>query len=481
MNSPSIKRSLLIRCGSGVAVLLCILCAGIYLLVRESLYRELDASIQETASLLGNQVELENDGITFEWQEGLGTNQSLVADGLFQFWDENSNATTRSPGLHSRDLPRFTGIDGKPLVRNVTLPDGRRGRAVGLRIYPFVLADEIENMKLRGRVIDTKSLPHVLVVARDAEPVQHTLDRLRWVSAGGMLLTLGLGFALIHRVVGVTLRPIDDLSAQVKDRAEHQLDLALEVPGEMPSELAGLAENFDRLLGRVAAIRQREKDFIRHAAHELRTPIAGLQATAELALSQNRDAAAYAAHLSTCHKTATELGELVKRLTALARIGQPAKPVTIVSLDVRRELKDLLAPFLPRFDANDLKVSLDCPDGKLEASGDRTSLRIILTNLLDNANSYATPGTEVSMIVRAHSGRVEISISNHVTDPPPNPDQLFEPLFRSNNSRHDAASHLGIGLTLSLETAVAMGANLKARVLQDNRIEFILSLPQEPH
>ena len=76
MSTPSIRRTLLLRCGVGVGILLCLLSTATYLIVRHGLIRELDRSITQTAALLSNQVELENGHITFEWQEGLGTNRA---------------------------------------------------------------------------------------------------------------------------------------------------------------------------------------------------------------------------------------------------------------------------------------------------------------------------------------------------------------------------------------------------------------------
>lgn len=480
MRAPSIRRNLLLRCGAGTGLLLCILSIGVYLLVRQSLYRELDESIAQTAALLANQVEYEEYAINFEWKEGIGTNRSLNENGLFQFWDEKNGDTTRSPGLGSHDLPRFTGIEGRPLLRNITLADGNRGRAIGLRVVPFVLPDEIEKMKATGLVIDPKTLPHILVVARDAEPVHHTLERLRWVLAGGALLTLALGFFIIQRIVSVSLRPIDDMSAQMKDRTEHQLDSALVVPGEMPVELTGLAQSFDSLLARVAAIRLRERDFIRHAAHELRTPIAGLRATTDLALSQRRDAAAYAAHLETCQRTAVELGELVKRLSALSRIGMSATPASLESIDVRKVLNSCLDSFAPLFEQRQLTVVCDVLPETLIANADPTLLRIIVNNLLDNAASYSPSPGEVRIESRYAEGRVELRMANRSDDLPENLERLFEPLFRKESSRKDAETHLGIGLTLSLEAATAMGATLQARKKDAGGwIEFVLAIPAE--
>ncbi|RYD65888.1 MAG: hypothetical protein EOP83_06370, partial [Verrucomicrobiaceae bacterium] len=104
MSTPSIRRSLLIRCGIGIGLLLALLSQGIYMMIRQSLYQELDDSIRDTAAILANQVEFEEETITYEWQEGLGTNRGLIEDTPFQFWDEAHRTTTRSPSLEHRDL-----------------------------------------------------------------------------------------------------------------------------------------------------------------------------------------------------------------------------------------------------------------------------------------------------------------------------------------------------------------------------------------
>jgi two-component system sensor histidine kinase QseC len=476
MSPPSIRRTLFIRFGLGVGVLLCLLSAGIYLLVRESLYHELDESIRETAAILANQVELNNESIIYEWQRGIGTNRGLIDAALFQFWDESSASTTRSPALGLRDLPKFCGLAGAPRFRHIRLPEGHRARAVGLRVFPFVLPGEVAAMKARGRVIDPKSLPHILVVARDAEPVRQALGRLRWVLAGGATLTLGLGFVLVDRAIRTSLRPIHELASQVQEHTGHRLDEALGIPDELPSELTGLAKNFDLLLSRVAAIREREKDFIRHAAHELRTPIAGLRATTDLALSKPRDAAAYAGHLATCQKTAVELGELVKRLSALARIGQSSLSVSRETVDLAAFARECLDPFRQR--AAERGLTLDERIGcfPLPVSGDPALLRIVCNNLFDNAVSYAEAEGVIRIRGWSEGGEVVLAVANPTVDFADDPERLFEPLFRRESSRHDAGAHLGIGLTLSLEAARAMGGDLTVAKSADG-LEFTLAMP----
>jgi signal transduction histidine kinase len=308
--------------------------------------------------------------------------------------------------------------------------------------------------------------------------VQRTLDRLRWMMAGGTLLTLGLGFVLIVRAVRSSLEPIDRLSHEVRERAGHQLDQALDVPGEMPVELVDLAREFDALLARVAVIRRRERDFIRHAAHELRTPIAGLQATTDLALSQPREASAYVRALEDCQRVAGQLGELVKRLSALARIGRAIDPLALAPIDLSAVTGESAAAFRERAAQRGLTWRFDWPEGGLKARSDAATLRIILNNLFDNAVEYAAANGEIRIVGRAADGRVRLEVSNPVDDPPDDPERLFEPLFRRDESRHDAADHLGIGLTLSREAALALGGGLNARLTAErNGLVFVLELP----
>lgn len=471
---PSIRRTLLIRAGVGVGALLCLLSGGIYLLVEKSLYGELDESISQTASLLSNQVELEDGRINYEWREGMGTNRVLVEQSLFQFWSDATDITERSPALGRHDLPKFSGTNGAPLRRNIILSDGHRARAVGLRIRPFVLPAEIKAMEERGEVIDPASLPQTLVVARDAEHTLRSLSRLRWILVVGNILTMTIGVILIDRAIRSSISPIGQLSAQVQRRTTRELDEPLDLPEDLPSELTGLATHFNLLLTRVAKVRQREKDFIRHAAHELRTPIAALQATTDLALSQPREAHAYAAHLASCQKTAQQLGELVARLSALARIGNTPAPATLSLIDLRPLLEECSQAFTPVAASRNLRIG-EIPTGDWRALADPGLLRIILNNLFDNAVSYSPPGSTIRIGYERTESQLLATLANPCEAHGLEPDRLFEPLFRAEASRHDSASHLGIGLTLSREAAHAMQGTLRATE-SSGEIRFTLIL-----
>ncbi len=478
MPAPSIRRTLLIRCGIGVGLLFVVISLSIYFMVRHSLYDELDESIRETASILANQIEYEHGEIIYEWQEGIGTNSAISDQSLFQYWDEKIEKTTRSPALGTSDLPKFTGPNGIPDLETITIPDRfEHARAIGLTVFPYVIPEEAASMKIRGETFDPKSRPHTLVVARDLTPIFRTLNYLEIILTISTVVTYLIGFLVIDRAVRASLAPIGRLTAQVRNRSENQLDTAIITPGGIPAELSPLAESFDQLLGRVAAIRSRERDFIRHASHELRTPIASLSATTELALSRPRDPSEYVLHLESCAKTTAELGGLVNRLSALARIGQATTAQSIVPTHILQSVADCLANFSGKLEATGIHVQLNYPPDLPTAQTDPILLALIVNNLIDNAASYSPPDSTLSIGIQTVADRIEISFSNPCEDIE-NPDRLFEPLFRRDESRSKTGdSHLGIGLTLSQTAAQAMQGTLTASLPMPGQISFTLSLP----
>ncbi|MDP4625035.1 MAG: ATP-binding protein, partial [Akkermansiaceae bacterium] len=218
----------------------------------------------------------------------------------------------------------------------------------------------------------------------------------------------------------------------------------------------------------------REKDFIRHASHELRTPIAALGATTELALSRPREAAEYIRHLESCAKTSAELSTLVNSLTALARIGGNNTPPQLVALSFSEILDETLAKFTKPIAANN--ITIETTGSAPTALGDPAMTGIILSNLLDNAISYSAPGSTISINLSAHPDHAEISFTNPSTDLPEDLERLFEPLFRRDSAR-TSNTHLGIGLTLSREAASAMSGTLTATCPGNGLVCFCLCLP----
>lgn len=455
-----------------------VLSLSIYLIVRHSLYEGLDESLRETASILANQIEYEHGEIIFEWEEGIGTNPVVSAESFFQYWDEKTGITTRSPALGDLDLPKFNGPLGAPDIETITIPQKNiRARAIGLIAYPYVIAEEEKAMRERGETFDPSSRPHVLVIARDATPIHDTLTLLSIVLTIGTIVTPVFGFLLIDGAIRSSLKPIHALAESVRNRSEAELDAPILIPGGIPAELSPLANSFDTLLSRVANIRNRERDFIRHASHELRTPIAGLGAVTELALSRTRTVEEYVRHLESCAESSKHLGKLVQRLSALARIGSRNTPPELIPISLREALTHTINEFAQAISASGLSIDITPVEGEFTALADPTLTALILRNLVDNAVCYSPHLSTIRIHLDGDRDHCVISLSNTFIDPPANPDRLFEPLFRRETSRSES-NHLGIGLTLSREAAESMKSTLTADFPEEKTIRFTLSLPR---
>ena len=102
---------------------------------------------------------------------------------------------------------------------------------------------------------------------------------------------------------------------------------------------------------------------------------------------------------------------------------------------------------------------------------------MIIKNLLDNAACYSPESSQIDVEISETNGHVRVLIQNRSDDLPDELDRLFEPLFRKDSSRQNEGSHLGIGLSLSLESAHAMGGKLLAQKTADGLIGFSFILP----
>lgn len=168
----------------------------------------------------------------------------------------------------------------------------------------------------------------------------------------------------------------------------------------------------------------------------------------------------------------------MKRLSALSRIGGREEPPNITPVSLHEVLAACVLTFTCRAEEASIKIAHPAQEDPLIALADAVLLRLVFNNLLDNAISYATSDSTISIEINRSRSRIETTFTNACKNLPENLERLFEPLFRRDNSRTETEnSHLGIGLTLSREAAAAMGGSLTASRVGHNSIRFVLSLP----
>jgi signal transduction histidine kinase len=256
------------------------------------------------------------------------------------------------------------------------------------------------------------------------------------------LILLAGGFAIRSAVDGV-LRPVMQMTARAEDWGAHDLDRRFDL-GPPRDELTGLAATLDHLLARIAASRRHEQRFASEMAHELRTPLAGLRARAELALGARGPGAGAereAALRAVLHR-ADDLSRTIDGLLALAR--QELDP-TSGAVDV--------AAVAAEFPG----VEVVAPAGLPRAEGEPDVVHRALAPLVDNARRHAR--SRVTIELSAGAGHVRAAVRD---DGPGVEPRLRERVFDAGVRGDGGGGGAGLGLALARRLARSCGGDVVA-------------------
>lgn len=268
-----------------------------------------------------------------------------------------------------------------------------------------------------------------------------------------MVLPLSLLIALMTVIVWTGIRaglkPLALLQRQVEGRAANDL-APLEIEAA-PPELRSLARALNTLLAEVHHSVQAQKRFISDAAHQLRTPLAGLKSQTELALRDARDPE-LVARLQRVHESAARSAHLVSQLLALARAEpESASRHARAPVDLQRLVREVSAELVPRALAAGVDLGFDeegAGNAPVEVAGIELLLREALINLVDNAIRYAGRGANVTVRLRRSAREVTIEVED---DGPGVPDAEREHVFeRFVRATHEPGG-CGLGLAIVRE------------------------------
>lgn len=248
------------------------------------------------------------------------------------------------------------------------------------------------------------------------------------------------------------LKPVDDLTAAARSVSVESLSRRLFVP-QTGDEIQRLAETLNALLSRLDAALQRLLQFTANAAHELRTPVAVIRTTAELAARRDRPGESYRRALMQVTSEAEGMTKLLDDLLLLARNDSAVVEMPKQAFDLAKTLNDACGQMSPL--ALTRQIHLECVAGaKMLVMGNEAAIRQLAVVLLDNAIKYSPQGGEVQVLIKDAEETIQLEVAD---GGPGIPEQdrphIFERFYRSPQAQYAHPSGSGLGLALAASIA----------------------------
>jgi len=400
---------------------------------------------------------------------GAGVSTPAEPQYVFQVWIDKSITVARSPDLGTASLPHIETPQGTPTAKWIRMPDGSEGRAVGILIPSVTTAAGIQNQS---------GSPHTMeiVVARDTSEIETTLSRLRLLLMLSWLASSLLCAGILSWVVRRGLHPLTDLCRQIERVDEGRLDRRFNIDNS-PVELSVVMDELNQMVGRIRRAFDREQAFAADAAHELRTPLAGLQMTLEVALSRPRESDEYRETARECLGITNEMKSVVDALMELAK---PASALTSADenevIALHELFTDCARPFLA--DAEQRQLTLQTViDDDVQIERNAHYLRRIVSNLIDNATHYADEGSEMLVTGSHTDGGIELTVENAATGAPADvAEHAFDAFWRADTARSAVGRHAGLGLSLCQRIVDELSGTIEITCV-DARFRVTLRVP----
>lgn len=270
------------------------------------------------------------------------------------------------------------------------------------------------------------------------------------------LLLILLAGAIVWGGVARGLTPLRNLQQAVAARSH--LDLSPVGAGELPGEVQPLLRSINDLLARLDDVLSVQNRFIADAAHQLRTPVAGMKAHIEVALREE-DPALMKQSLAHLYVGVERMSRLVGQLLSLAR-NEPTtvKKLDLHPLDLAQVAFDVTTEWVPHAYRRKIDLGFEGAGAHVAIAGDAGRLSELLNNLLDNAIRYSREGGCVTVRVSAGpEPRVSVS-DDGPTIPVDERERIFERFHRLLDTPADGS---GLGLAIVREIAALHGATIR--------------------
>ena len=277
---------------------------------------------------------------------------------------------------------------------------------------------------------------------------------------------------LAYFVSGHALKPLHSFASQV-ERVQMNNLADMRIDEDALPEFKQLSQSFNQMLERLNDAFAAQRQFTGNAAHELRTPLALLQAQLELFSAEHPDMQPETAEFLSLLREQTErLTRLTKTLLEMSNLRQVARNERIRLAPMIEEIFTDLAPL-----SDKCGVTLTAEGDGIMTGSDALIYRLIF-NLTENAVKYNRPGGSVRVSVAQEPEKLLIRVSDNGCGIPEEYQQsIFQPFFRVDKSRSREDGGAGLGLSLVWEIADIHGGSVRVEESSKNGTVIAAEFP----
>ena len=377
---------------------------------------------------------------------------------FYQIWKNDAELVKRSASLGESDLPIQYGKERQPKYWDLELPNGLKGRAIGIRYEPRVRGSRETDYNEGFKV--------TLVVATDVNEIETTLAGLRNLLLFGGIATLVVSPVFVLIVLGSGLSPLKELAGRMGKVDADSLETHFD-EGKLPIELRPIAGQLNNLFNRLQKSFERERQFSADVSHELRTPIATLLNIAEVGLKWKEGESKK--DYEAMRAISLEMQQTVNQLLDLSRADSGHIDLHLEPLAIEEVVSSIWSRHKDEGSRRKLTTKLSGLDDVVWVV-DRTLFEHIVDNLINNAVSYAPEGGEIQIEVLDGGSRLvfrNVSIELEQLDM----EKLFDRFWRKDSAR-SMDEHRGLGLAVVAVFAEKMQLQLEPRLTDEGVFEI---------
>lgn len=434
---PSIKRQLLIWIIVPMLLMIVVDTSILYRVARHFIQKSYDYELSDTANEIATLIK-SSTGPIKDFKLSVEAHKVILSDNLdqvyYSVYDEKHNYVA--------------GNNILPLmIAKSNLPEGK--------VYSNIF---INKNQFRVVTIESNFIignDHNKLFIQVAETINKRNRLSHQILIGIMLPQLILLFAagtLIHFAINRGLKPLQELDDAIIKRSHRELSpIKL---NKVPNEVNGIIKSINLLMSQIKSVIELQNRFVADAAHQLKTPLAGIQAHLELIeLEKNEQE-----RQSSYAKVSLSVKKLTHMVSQLLKLSQnqpesqntlDMKVINLVALSKECCTEMVPTAYIKNIDLGFEVIHENETETDFNILGDANKLKVMLQNLIDNAIRYTLTGGKVTVCTEVKPGKILLSVEDNGIGIPKNQRQrVFERFHRVIDNRQEGS---GLGLSIVRE------------------------------